>query len=45
MSYLEENLAAAEVDLSEEEAQSIAETVPAASGARYDEQGMRSVNI
>ncbi len=43
--YLEENLGAADVELSEEEARQIAEAVPAASGARYDEQGMRSVNL
>jgi len=45
VSYLEENLAAADVQLSEEDVQRIAETVPAAAGARYDEQGMRSVNL
>lgn len=45
VSYLEENLAAAEVALSEQEAQSIAEAIPAAAGARYDEEGMRTVNI
>jgi aryl-alcohol dehydrogenase-like predicted oxidoreductase len=45
VSYLEENLAAADVRLSDEEVERIAEAVPAATGARYDEQGMRSVNI
>ena len=45
VSYLEENLAAADVELSEEEVQRIAETVPTATGERYDEQGMRTVNI
>ncbi len=45
VSYLEENLAAADVELSEEEVRHIAEALPAASGARYDEQGMRSVNL
>ncbi len=45
VSYLEENLAAADVQLSEEEVERIAEAVPAATGARYDEQGMRSVNL
>jgi aryl-alcohol dehydrogenase-like predicted oxidoreductase len=45
VSYLEENLAAADVQLSEEDVQRIAEAVPAAAGARYDEQGMRSVNL
>jgi aryl-alcohol dehydrogenase-like predicted oxidoreductase len=45
VSYLEENLAAADVELSDEEVERIAEVVPAATGARYDEQGMRSVNL
>jgi aryl-alcohol dehydrogenase-like predicted oxidoreductase len=42
---LEENLAAADIELSDEEVQRIAAEVPVAAGARYDEQGMRSVNI
>ncbi len=45
VSYLEENLAAADVELSEQDALAIAEAVPPASGERYDEQGMRSVNL
>ena len=45
VSYLEENLAAADVQLSEEEVERIAEAVPAAMGERYDEQGMRGVNL
>jgi len=45
VSYLEENLAAAEVELSDAEVQRISETVPAASGERYDEAGMRGVNL
>jgi aryl-alcohol dehydrogenase-like predicted oxidoreductase len=45
VSYLEENLAAADIELSAEEVLRIAETVPTATGERYDEQGMRSVNI
>jgi aryl-alcohol dehydrogenase-like predicted oxidoreductase len=45
ISYLEENLAATDVELSEADVLRIAEAVPAASGARYDEQGMRSVNL
>jgi aryl-alcohol dehydrogenase-like predicted oxidoreductase len=45
VSYLEENLAAADVVLSDEEVLRIAESVPTATGDRYDEQGMRSVNI
>ncbi len=44
VSYLEENLAAAEVELSREEVERIAEAVPAAAGERYDEAGMRTVN-
>ena len=45
VSYLEENLAAADVELSDEEVERIAEAVPAAAGERYDEAGMRRVNI
>jgi aryl-alcohol dehydrogenase-like predicted oxidoreductase len=45
VSYLEENLAAAEVHLREEEVLRIAETVPMASGERYDPQGMQTINI
>ncbi len=45
VSYLEENLAAADVELSEEQVLRIAEAVPTATGERYDEQGMRSVNL
>jgi len=44
-SYLEENLAAADIELSAEEAERIAAAVPAAAGERYDEQGMRGVNL
>jgi aryl-alcohol dehydrogenase-like predicted oxidoreductase len=43
--YLEENLAAAEIELSAEDSERIAAAVPAAAGARYDEQGMRTVNL
>jgi aryl-alcohol dehydrogenase-like predicted oxidoreductase len=45
VSYLEENLAAGDVQLSEEDVERIADAVPTATGARYDEQGMRSVNL
>jgi aryl-alcohol dehydrogenase-like predicted oxidoreductase len=45
VSYLDENLAAADIELSEDDVQRIAEAVPAAAGARYDEMGMRSVNL
>ncbi|MGO9321933.1 MAG: aldo/keto reductase [Solirubrobacteraceae bacterium] len=45
VAYLEENLRAADVELSDEEVLRIAETVPTATGDRYDEQGMRSVNL
>jgi aryl-alcohol dehydrogenase-like predicted oxidoreductase len=43
--YLEENLGAADVELSDEEARQIAEAVPTATGERYDEAGMRSVDL
>jgi aryl-alcohol dehydrogenase-like predicted oxidoreductase len=45
VSYLEENLAAADVELSDEEVQRISDAVPGAAGERYDPEGMRSVNI
>jgi len=45
VSYLEENLAAADVRLSDEEVQAIAEAIPSAAGDRYDAAGMRGVNI
>jgi len=45
VSYLEENLAAADVQLSETEVESIAEAIPTAAGDRYDAAGMRGVNI
>jgi len=44
VSYLEENLAAADVHLSAEEAERIADAIPAAAGERYDPEGMRTVN-
>jgi aryl-alcohol dehydrogenase-like predicted oxidoreductase len=44
-SYLEENLAAADVVLSAEESDRIAEAIPAAAGERYEEAGMRGVNL
>jgi aryl-alcohol dehydrogenase-like predicted oxidoreductase len=43
--YLEENLAAAEVELSAEESERIADAVPVAAGERYDAQGMTTVNL
>ncbi len=45
VSYLEENLAAAELELTPEEVQRIADELPAAAGERYDPVGMRAVNI
>jgi aryl-alcohol dehydrogenase-like predicted oxidoreductase len=42
--YLEENLAAAEVELSSEEVAHISEAVPEAAGPRYEERGMSTVN-
>jgi len=45
VSYLEENLAAADVQLGEAEAQAIAQALPPAAGERYPEAVMRSVNL
>ncbi|HWG08857.1 MAG TPA: aldo/keto reductase [Solirubrobacteraceae bacterium] len=45
VAFLEENLAAAEVKLSDAEAQAIAQALPAAAGERYPEPVMRSVNL
>jgi aryl-alcohol dehydrogenase-like predicted oxidoreductase len=45
VSYLEENLGAADVRLSEADAQAIADAVPAAAGDRYPAAVMRSVNL
>jgi aryl-alcohol dehydrogenase-like predicted oxidoreductase len=45
VSYLEQNLAAADVSLSDEQVREISEALPPASGERYDPEGMRSVNI
>jgi aryl-alcohol dehydrogenase-like predicted oxidoreductase len=45
VSYLEENLAAADVALSAEDVAQIADAVPAAAGERYPEAVMRSVNL
>ena len=43
--YLEENLAAADLELSAEESERIAEAVPAAAGERYPAEAMRAVNL
>jgi aryl-alcohol dehydrogenase-like predicted oxidoreductase len=45
VSYLEENLAAADVQLTAEEAAAIADAIPDAAGERYPEAVMRSVNL
>ena len=45
VSYLEENLAAVDVRLSDDEVERIAEAVPPAAGDRYDPSGMASVNL
>ena len=45
VAYLEENLAAAAVSLSEDEVEHIAEAVPPAAGDRYDPAGMRALNL
>ncbi len=44
-SYLEENLAAADIELSAADSQRIADAVPAAAGDRYDPQGMQTVDL
>jgi aryl-alcohol dehydrogenase-like predicted oxidoreductase len=44
-SYLEQNAAAAEIELTEEELGRIDAEVPKAAGERYDEYGMASVNL
>ncbi len=43
--YLEQNIAAVDVELTEEELARIDAELPQAAGDRYDEQGMRSVNL
>ena len=43
--YLEQNAAAAEVELTDEDLARIEAEVPEASGARYNEAGMASVNL
>jgi aryl-alcohol dehydrogenase-like predicted oxidoreductase len=45
VSYLEENLAAAEVSLTQAEVEEIAAALPPAAGDRYDPQGMQTVNL
>jgi aryl-alcohol dehydrogenase-like predicted oxidoreductase len=45
VAYLEENLAAADVELSSEEVEQVAAAIPAPAGDRYDPAGMRTVNI
>jgi aryl-alcohol dehydrogenase-like predicted oxidoreductase len=45
VAYLEENLGAAEVELSEAESDAIARALPPAAGERYPEAVMRSVNL
>jgi aryl-alcohol dehydrogenase-like predicted oxidoreductase len=44
-SYLEQNAAAADVQLTDEDLARIDAELPSASGARYDEAGMASVNL
>ena len=45
VSYLEENVAAAEVVLDQAKVSEIADALPPAAGDRYDPEGMRTVNI
>jgi aryl-alcohol dehydrogenase-like predicted oxidoreductase len=42
--YLEENLASADVELTDEDLKRIDEEIPAVTGARYDQIGMATVN-
>jgi aryl-alcohol dehydrogenase-like predicted oxidoreductase len=42
--YLEENVAAVDVTLTDQQLTVLEETVPAPAGDRYDEDGMRSLN-
>ncbi len=44
-SYLEQNAGALDVELSAEELEQVAEAIAAPAGARYDESGMRAVNV
>jgi aryl-alcohol dehydrogenase-like predicted oxidoreductase len=44
VTYLEENVAAADITLTHEQVRVLDESLPAAAGDRYDEGGMRSVN-
>jgi len=44
-SYLEQNAAAVDIELTEDEVARIDAEVPAAAGARYDETGMAAVNL
>jgi len=44
VSYLEENLAAADIELTAEESERIAQAIPPAAGDRYDPQGMTTIN-
>ncbi len=43
--YLEENLQAADIELTDEESERIAQAIPKARGDRYDPQGMQTVNL
>jgi aryl-alcohol dehydrogenase-like predicted oxidoreductase len=45
VAYLEENVAAADIPLSEVEVARITEAVPMAAGARYDDAGMSTINV
>jgi aryl-alcohol dehydrogenase-like predicted oxidoreductase len=45
VSYLEENLGAADVQLSDADVEQIAQAIPPAAGERYPEQVMRTVNL
>ena len=44
-SYLEENAAAADIELTDEDLGRIDEELPAVAGERYEETGMAAVNL
>ena len=45
LAYLEQNVAALEIELTDDELARIDAELPAAAGARYDERGMSTVNV
>ncbi len=45
VAYLEQNVAAAEVSLDRDKVREIADALPPVAGERYDQEGMRTINI